>query len=106
LRGVCYPKLVVDRVAGDPNNAIARIHDQGDTVALVARHLAIDEKVLQLLLAAKPDRPEPVAWLPAADRESPLHLIGPNACRCVQVSRSARCAKVSRVRIQRRAARG
>jgi hypothetical protein len=56
--------VVVDRVPGDPYNPARSIHDDRDRVAPLASDLAVHEKVLELLLAGKPEGLKTVARPP------------------------------------------
>src|SRR5258706_1235820 len=64
LRGVRYPKRLVNSVARHPNNPVRRVDHQGHRVAIAPCHFAIHEKILQFLPAAEPDRRKTVAWTP------------------------------------------
>src|SRR4051795_1158603 len=67
LRGVGYPKSLVDSEPRNPHDPIAGVDDQGDRIAPFSRHFPVHEVVLQLLLAVEPDRPEPVAGATVPD---------------------------------------
>jgi hypothetical protein len=69
LRGVSYPKRLIDTVPGDPNDPIRLVNNQRHAIALVPRHLSVHKKVLQFLLSIETERPEPVARAPIADRQ-------------------------------------
>jgi hypothetical protein len=69
LRGVRYLKLIVNRVTRYPDNSVETIYDERDEIAHIPRELAIDEIILQLLAAAEPHRPNPVARPTAPDRQ-------------------------------------
>jgi acid phosphatase (class A) len=55
LRGVRYPKRLVNSVARDPDDPIGCIDHQRHRVAIAPCHFAIHEKVLQFLPAGQPD---------------------------------------------------
>jgi hypothetical protein len=73
LRGVSYPKRLVDTVPGYPDDPVEIVHDQGHTVAQAAGDFAIHEEVLQLLLAVEPERPETVPGAPIPDGKRAGH---------------------------------
>jgi hypothetical protein len=64
LRGVGYPKRLVNSVSGHPHNSIHFVDDNRHRVARRARHLPIHEKVLELFAAIQPDRSKSVAGAP------------------------------------------
>src|SRR6266508_4851917 len=49
LRGVRYPKRLVNSVARDPHNPIGRIDHQRHRIAIAARDFAVHEKILHFL---------------------------------------------------------
>jgi hypothetical protein len=61
LRGVRYPKNLVNSIAGHPHNPIVFVDNQRDLVALSTRDFQIDEKVLELFPAAQSDGPKTVS---------------------------------------------
>src|SRR4051812_1191234 len=61
LRGVGYPKSLVNSVSGDPHNPIGFVDHQRDGVAGGSRDFSIHEVVLQLLAPVQPHRVKPVA---------------------------------------------
>ena len=61
MRGVGYPKRLVNSVSGDPHNPIHFVDDDRNRVAHVARHFPVDEKILELLAAIEPNRPKTVS---------------------------------------------
>ena len=71
LRVGGHPERLPDDVARDPGDAALRIDHDRHPRALVARHLAIDEHVLQLLTTAKAQRLHPISRLPPPDGEMP-----------------------------------
>jgi hypothetical protein len=67
LRGVRYPKRLINSIASDPHNPIRFIDDQRHAIALVSRDFPVHEEILQFLLAVEPDRAKSVAGTPIAD---------------------------------------
>ena len=55
------PVILVDPVPGDPHDPVTAVDDERHPIALVARHLAVYEVVLQLLPPAQPEWSQPVA---------------------------------------------
>src|SRR5262245_12882993 len=75
LRGVHNPKALVNRVAGHPDNPIRIVDDQRHGVAPLARDLPVHEEILQLLAAAEPEGPKPVARATEPDAERPMYAV-------------------------------
>ena len=58
-------------MAGHPDDPVAGIDHQRHPVPVVSRHLPVDEHVLQLLPAPKPERPKRVAGPSRPDPDQP-----------------------------------
>src|SRR3954467_1591817 len=100
LRGVGYPKSLVDSEPGDPHNSIAVVDDQRDGVPPFPRHFPVYKVVLQLLLSVETDRPEPVAGATIADGEAAIAQIAANLRDVRPLHRAHNCT-LARVRRHR-----
>jgi len=60
LRGVGYPKRLVNSVSRHPHNPIGVVYHEWYCITLATRDFLVHEKVLELLAAAEPNRTKTV----------------------------------------------
>src|SRR5262249_47037118 len=71
-------KVFADRVAGNPHDTVAVVHDNGDQIATFSYHLAIHKVVLQLLTTPEPKRLKTVSRTPVSNGKASRTLIEPD----------------------------
>jgi hypothetical protein len=60
LRGVGYPKSLVNFVSRHPHNPVGVVYDQWYCIPLATRDFLVHEEVLELLASAEPNRTKTV----------------------------------------------
>jgi hypothetical protein len=105
LRGVGYPKLVIDGMTGHPHDPVRSVDDERNMIAVQSCDFPVNEEVLKLLSSAKAKRPKGITRPAIPHGERPPAPIAPDdrrRCRfipahdCTQPGRRRRPRGLSR----------
>jgi hypothetical protein len=79
LRGVGYPKSLVNFVSRDPHNPVRLVYHERYCIPLATRNFPVHEKVLELFAPTEPNRTKTVTRTAISYGQTSLEQIAPHA---------------------------